>query len=60
RSLGLDDELDSDLVESCWAVVTDRIEADGESSGFAVGSSGGVAEDADLLDRLLDSSGRSR
>ncbi|MFV1989876.1 MAG: maleylpyruvate isomerase family mycothiol-dependent enzyme, partial [Acidimicrobiales bacterium] len=32
RSLGLDDELDSDLVESCWAVVTDRIEADGESS----------------------------
>jgi len=60
RSLGLEDELDSDLVAACWSVVIARIEADGESSGFAVGSSGGVVQDAGLLDCLLDSSGRPR
>jgi len=58
RALGVDDELDQQLVSEVWAQMSPMAGFIGQSGFFGSGPSGEVGEDAPLQARLLDLSGR--
>jgi uncharacterized protein (TIGR03086 family) len=57
RSIGVDDALDDDVVAEVWRVLEPRVSADGRGV-FGDAASGEVPDDAPLVERLLDLTGR--
>jgi uncharacterized protein (TIGR03086 family) len=58
RSVGLDEQLDPELVEHVWEFIQPLAPVVGQIGVFGTGPSGTVAESADLQTRLIDLLGR--
>jgi uncharacterized protein (TIGR03086 family) len=59
RSIGVDDSLNSEVVEQVWQVYEPRLNAGAiGSGGFGDGATGTLGDDAALVLRLLDLTGR--